>query len=180
MSELQLKNGLNNKHIAIAQHMVAHPEHSQRQLSNIFGVTEAWLSLVIRSNVFQVTLERERRLAQDQTLAKRAKRLEVIDEKVLNNLERGLDMQMDALNDPHTELRDINRSVEILTNKVKLKDQPSLNINAGDGATIQVLQEKIREAQIHLTKDPSQEKSALEGSAEPDVFDQVQAMFENA
>lgn len=115
---MELKLGLNNRHIAIAQHMVLHPELKQYEIAEVFGVTKEFISALTRNDAFQALLNNERERAHTRALEQRE---EIIQEQVYNNLEKTLSRVEKELEFPDVELKDLNNTMNILGSMTNLK-----------------------------------------------------------
>lgn len=151
---MDLKLGLNNRHLAIAEHMALHPEHKQYEVAEFFGLTKEFISMLYRTDAFQVVLEGFRKEVFSGDLKQRE---EVIQEKVYDNLTLALDRVETEFQDPDSfvELKDINRTVEVLASMTNLKRTNRAPAPAPNGSvvnhTMQVQQNILVEAQGYLT-----------------------------
>lgn len=93
---VQIKR-LTPRHYALMDHILAHPTSSLGDIATEFGVTQAWLSTVYHSDLFQHVLNTRRQdITQDFDRTTVAKLRRIAD--------KGLDNLSDALSDEETPL----------------------------------------------------------------------------
>lgn len=90
MSATQLQK-LSHKHEAILDWLLANPEADYGDCAQFFGISVSWMSIVVRSDLFQAELRRRRAAMEELQHHRTADRLHGILNKSLDATERALD-----------------------------------------------------------------------------------------
>lgn len=85
MSEVQIA-GISPRHVAIADFLVANPQMKKSEIAAKFGVTPAWLSVIIHSDAFQALLRQKQNEAFSFLIAPIADKLNHIAHQALDRL----------------------------------------------------------------------------------------------
>lgn len=122
MPSFQLKNNLSAQHVAIAQVMVTNPELTKKQVAELFDVTPQWIIMLTSTDAFRAHLASLQDEAFQKGLKERNGRVQ---ERVFDLLDQSLDVAEARLldEDNPAELRDVNRTVEILLGATPLKNK---------------------------------------------------------
>lgn len=95
MSEVQLKN-LSKRHDAIMEWLLANPERSLLECARTFVVTQAWLSCIIHSDIFQARYQKMLGEYQDGRIMPLRDKLIGVVNKAIDNVAQAVETSADG------------------------------------------------------------------------------------
>lgn len=166
---VQLKS-LRPKHHAIMDHLIANPSAKYGDVAAIFGVTPAWLSTVINSDLFQTQLCERRRLMDQALTANISDRLGRLAEKSLSELEDAIDDEEVSINTKLDVAKTALSALGFLGPKGGgIAAGPTVNIQTNTNQTITVVDSAIQQAHQRLQARGISMPALIDGTVEKPV-----------
>lgn len=165
---VQLKS-LRPKHHAIMDYLIANPSAKYGDVAAIFGVTPAWFSTVINSDLFQTQLCERRRLMDQALTANISDRLGRLAEKSLDSLEDAIDDEEVSINTKLDVAKTALSALGFLGPKGGgISAAPTVNINTAN-QTITVVDSAIQQAHQRLQARGLSAPALIDGTVEKPV-----------
>jgi hypothetical protein len=122
---VQIKT-LRHQHLALMDYMLANPTVPMWAVANHFGRTQAWLSTIVNSDLFQAHMHERRKLIEDDQQRH-------INAKLFSAASQGLDALIAGISDDEvsiSEKRAITRLALEASGQIGNKSGPSVVVNA--------------------------------------------------
>lgn len=137
---------LSVRHQTIMDYMIVNPTHKLGEIANHFKMTQAWLSCVIHSDIFQAMLKQKMDEAFSHTVLPIRDKMEAVAHIALDKLAESLPME--------TDVRVINAVAENVLERIGFSSKPGSTVINNNGGNVQVncLRSELDEARALLGK----------------------------